>query len=53
MSDIGLLKIFYLGIDLFHIVRYCFSNNALSLYGSYDQARETNQISYLRIFVPV
>ena len=24
------------GIDLFHIVRYCFLNNALSLYGSYD-----------------
>ena len=23
-------------IDLFHVVRYCFLNNALSLYGSYD-----------------
>ena len=23
-------------IDLFHIVRYCFLNNTLSLYGSYD-----------------
>ena len=25
-----------MSIDLFHIVRYCFLNNALSLYGSYD-----------------
>ena len=24
------------GIDLFHIVRYCFLNNALSLCGAYD-----------------
>ena len=23
-------------IDLFHVVRYCFLNNTLSLYGSYD-----------------
>ena len=23
-------------IDQFHVVRYCFLNNALSLYGSYD-----------------
>ena len=23
-------------IDLFHVVRNCFLNNALSLYGSYD-----------------
>ena len=25
-----------LSIDQFHFVRYCFLNNALSLYGSYD-----------------
>ena len=31
-----ILRVISCTIDLFHIVRYCFLNNALSLCGSYD-----------------
>ena len=48
----NLSQVIFNYIDLFHVVRYCFLNNALSLYGSYTYTY-TYRVMGIKRLMPV